>query len=271
MIATHLALAYRFAIGGDEGGRALLARVLAPLAVDETGTEIRYEDVYRLHVDGARAVARRGDMPVYEGSIGAATSHLMTTINTGAIGSMSMYPVVHAAVVARAGAAIVIPGNPGAGKSTLCAALVAHGYEYVSDEMALIFDDGRVPVYPKPIVVGAGSFEVLACLRDADGAGGMLDTWFLDARRLAGGVSAEAPLLRAVVMPEYRPGTRVEAAGLSPGEVTALLASNMFNLRQLGRSALDRVAVLSPRLQGVRVVHSDAHDAITVIDELRLT
>lgn len=48
------------------------------------------------------------------------------------------YLKLHAAVVAREDVAIVMPGVPGAGKSTLCAALGLSGWRILSDEHAMI-------------------------------------------------------------------------------------------------------------------------------------
>jgi HprK-related kinase A len=48
------------------------------------------------------------------------------------------YLKLHAAVVANNNGAIVMPGVPGAGKSTLCAALALSGWRVLSDEHALI-------------------------------------------------------------------------------------------------------------------------------------
>jgi HprK-related kinase A len=48
------------------------------------------------------------------------------------------YLKLHAAVVSRENAAIIMPGVPGAGKSTLCAALGLSGWRILSDEHAMV-------------------------------------------------------------------------------------------------------------------------------------
>ena len=48
------------------------------------------------------------------------------------------YLVIHSAVVEKNGKAIIFPGTPGSGKSTLCAGLVSQGWRLLSDEMALL-------------------------------------------------------------------------------------------------------------------------------------
>ena len=57
------------------------------------------------------------------------------------------YLKLHAAVVARGGTALIMPGVPGAGKSTLCAALGLNGWRVLSDEHALI-PPGTAEVVP---------------------------------------------------------------------------------------------------------------------------
>jgi hypothetical protein len=58
---------------------------------------------------------------------------------------------VHAGAVAMHGSAIVLPGTTMAGKTTLVAALVDAGAEYLSDEFAVFDEDGLVHPYPKPL------------------------------------------------------------------------------------------------------------------------
>lgn len=43
---------------------------------------------------------------------------------------------VHAGVLRRAGVAVMLVAKPGGGKSTLCWALLHHGFDYLSDELA---------------------------------------------------------------------------------------------------------------------------------------
>ncbi len=70
--------------------------------------------------------------------------------------------ILHAAVVEKEGMAVILPGSPGAGKSTLCASLVARGWRLLSDEMALIprRGDALVPV-PRPVALKNDSIDII--------------------------------------------------------------------------------------------------------------
>ncbi|ABI55459.1 Hpr(Ser) kinase/phosphatase [Alkalilimnicola ehrlichii MLHE-1] len=62
------------------------------------------------------------------------------------------YLMIHAAVVARDDRALILPGAPGAGKSTLAAALALSGWRLLSDEFALLsLEDGMLSPLPRPV------------------------------------------------------------------------------------------------------------------------
>ncbi len=70
--------------------------------------------------------------------------------------------VLHAAVVARQGRAVILPGPPGAGKSTLCAGLVERGWRLLSDELTLLrMDDDLVDPVPRPVALKNDSIEII--------------------------------------------------------------------------------------------------------------
>jgi hypothetical protein len=72
------------------------------------------------------------------------------------------YLVVHAAAIERGGRVAILPGAPGAGKSTLTAALVQRGWRLLSDELALIRPADRCVVpLARPINLKNGSIELM--------------------------------------------------------------------------------------------------------------
>lgn len=58
---------------------------------------------------------------------------------------------VHAGAVAIGGKALVLPGRSRSGKSTLVAELLRMGAQYLSDEYAVVDEEGLVHAFPKPL------------------------------------------------------------------------------------------------------------------------
>ena len=58
---------------------------------------------------------------------------------------------IHAAAVARAGRAIVLVGESGAGKTTLTLQLASAGWDYVTDDLVVVDARGRLMPFPKPL------------------------------------------------------------------------------------------------------------------------
>lgn len=60
---------------------------------------------------------------------------------------------IHAGCVAVDGRAVVLPGRSFAGKTTLVAEMIRRGATYLSDEFAVLDEDGLVHPYPKPLSI----------------------------------------------------------------------------------------------------------------------
>jgi hypothetical protein len=64
---------------------------------------------------------------------------------------------VHAGAVVLKGRALLIPGSSHAGKSSLVAELLRRGAAHLSDEYAMVDQEGRVHAYPRPLLLRNGS------------------------------------------------------------------------------------------------------------------
>ena len=100
-----------------------------------------------------------------------AVDTLAAKLNLIAVAGSLGRVLLHAGAVERDGQAIVVAGESGRGKSTLTAALVQAGFNYLTDELVLIDPHtARVELYPKALDLSAESHTLLG-LGDPAGSG----------------------------------------------------------------------------------------------------
>ncbi len=159
--------------------------------------------------------------------------------------------ILHAAVVARDGRAMILPGTPGSGKSTLCAALMLRGWQLLSDEFALIRpEDGHVLPLPKPIALKNQSLEVIRRFESAASLGPV----FPKTRKgtvahlppTAGSVAVQDRALKPewLVFPRYEADSAPVLLRPPPQYTFLRLAANAFNYEVRGASGFRSVARL---------------------------
>jgi hypothetical protein len=147
---------------------------------------------------------------------------------------------IHAGAVAHGGRATIFPGQTFSGKSTLTAAMVRAGATYLSDEFAVLDEDGLVHPYPKALSLRseAGTSQVDTHARDL------------------GGVVAEEPLpLGLTVMTSYRAGAAWRPSRLSPGQGALMVLSYAVQARtrpEATMRAINRALEDAPILWGER-------------------
>jgi hypothetical protein len=137
------------------------------------------------------------------------------------------YVSVHAAALASDGAAVLLVGPPGAGKTTLTLALLERGWTYLSDDLAPIsIDTGLVIPVPKPLHVKEP--RTWGQWRERWKA----PSWLPKPIRtfLVPGACwpiADEPVpVRAVIFPRYQPGARLTLEPLGAAHALALCAQN---------------------------------------------
>ncbi|MGI8631866.1 MAG: hypothetical protein ACR2NA_04870, partial [Solirubrobacterales bacterium] len=133
---------------------------------------------------------------------------------------------VHAGVVGLAGRAVVLPGRSEAGKSSLVAALVQAGTEYLSDEYAPLDVHGLAHPYPQDIRLRVDGDSVAVAPRQLGGS-------------TAVGL---VPVGAIVVTSFYRPSTRWRRRSATAAEGAILLLQHAPAARVRPDHALAAVA-----------------------------
>jgi HprK-related kinase A len=183
--------------------------------------------------------------------------------------------VLHAAVVEKGGRAAILPGSPGSGKSTLCAALVVRGWRLLSDEFALVaLRSARLAPLPRPISLKNAS---IGLIRERDPSA-VLSEPVRDTRK--GDVAHMAPKPRDVarmreaadaawiVYPTYREGAGATLTGRDDASSFAALIQNSFNYEALGEDGFFTVGALVWRCSSFELAFSDLDEACDAVENL---
>jgi HprK-related kinase A len=183
--------------------------------------------------------------------------------------------VVHSAVVARDGRAALLPAPPESGKSTLCAALVAHGWRLCSDEFALVDPvTSQIFPLPRPISLKKRSIEIIGGrMRGARFGPEVTDIEGTRTRYLAPpaeSVALAANVVRAawIVVPKYVPEAKTAFETVTHARMLAHLADSSYNYNALGPTGFNALARLADASTCHKLTYSNLDEALALFDEL---
>ena len=152
--------------------------------------------------------------------------------------------LLHTGVVSRGGRAVLLAGDSGSGKSTLVAAMVCHGYDYLSDEMACIDAEGSVRPYPRPLSLRAGSFALFPNLepRLPDSLDDLRNgSWHLPPDAVRAGCVGGPARIDRIAFIRYRPGMSIDVRPVHSAEALTRLLEQRLPSRLPGSGALRRL------------------------------
>lgn len=185
------------------------------------------------------------------------------------------YLKLHSAVVSKDGIAMILPGLPGAGKSTLCAALALDGWRVLSDEHCMIplGTSDVVPLY-RPISLKNESIEIIkrhspnvimgpitegthkgaVAHMKADFESDSHDTAVIPARLM--------------IFPQYISGSDTIIGERSRAECFMFAAHHSFNYSVLSAAGFDTMETLLDAVQCYDLRYSTLNEAIDAINNI---
>jgi HprK-related kinase A len=192
------------------------------------------------------------------------------------IASLShQFLIIHSSVVEKNGEAIIMPGAPGSGKSTLSAALAANGWRLLSDEMALVsLENLQVYPVPRPISLKGTSIPVIQSLFKPEAFGPMIkNTLKGDLSHLAANPesiqkSAISAQPRRIIFPKYNAEIDFELQEKHKADTCMALIENVFNFNMLGAQGFDCCCQLVDAVSCYRLEYSNLDQAINQINQL---
>ncbi|MBK1682294.1 HprK-related kinase A [Rhodoferax fermentans] len=182
---------------------------------------------------------------------------------------------IHSAVLERGGRAVILPAPPGSGKSTLCAALMLHGWRLLSDEMALLDPNtGLIQPAPRPVSLKNESIGIIR-KRAPQAVFGPVAHDTLKGTVAHMKVSsdslqrADVPALPAwLVFPKYEASAPLSVAvNPKPGSLMQL-AENSFNQHVHGRQGFEALARLVDQSDCYSLTYSQLDEALAWFDTL---
>lgn len=183
--------------------------------------------------------------------------------------------LMHAAVVERDGAALLLPAPSGSGKSTLCAALCCSGWRLFSDEMAVFGrrDSWLLP-NPRPVSLKNDAIAVIqarssqACFSKTCTGGPKGRVAYMRAPRDAVSRCAEAAPARLVVQPVYRKAARLAVRTVQKVEAFRMLTDNAVNYASMLDTGFDTMTRIVDNAGFYEMTYSDLDEAMAEIARL---
>lgn len=185
------------------------------------------------------------------------------------------YLMLHAAVLEKNGRAVILPGDPGAGKSTLTAALTLSGFRLLSDELTLIDrDDGMLVPLVRPVSLKNASIDIVrnfstqAILGDAAHDTHKGTVAHLKAPADSVQRMQEKVKPACIVFPRWEAGSEAMLTRHSKADAFIHAARHAFNYELLGSLGYDLNASMIDASECHDFRYSKLSDAIRVFSEL---
>lgn len=185
------------------------------------------------------------------------------------------YLVMHAGLLARDGEAIMMPGFPGAGKSTLCASLcLLEGWQLLSDELAVLDPaSGQMQPHPRPISLKNASINIVSAFPRArlgptyhDTRKGSISHAACPASSVA--ASADTARVKWLVFPRFEVGSVPLCDEISRVEAFALISEQSFNKERMGEVGFDALCSMLSDARCFQINYGSTADALQLIREI---
>jgi hypothetical protein len=242
------------------------ARLLRGFSEEGTGARTVYEIRPQRNTEASGFVLQRNGRPVRtarwpDGLVDIVLWEVFHDVLRDELGSVA----IHAGAVSYRGRGIVLPAPMNTGKTTLVGALICAGFDYLSDEAALIGMGGRLLPFLKPLTFEPGSYDLLPQLRALSETGSGLRRQHVVCDELRAGSAGTPCEIGWVVTFSRRAGAPTTLEPLTRGEALAALAKNSFNLHRLGARGIE---TLGSVVRGATALHlevGDLQDAVQAI------
>jgi len=185
------------------------------------------------------------------------------------------YLIFHAAALEKNGIGILMPAEPGSGKSTLTAALMLKGWRLLSDELGVVdLKNGNLVPLARPVNLKNESIEIIRRFSsDARISKPYKDTnkGTVSLVKATGESIQSASRLarpKLIIHPQYQKNTSAQLEEISRARMLMHVAHNSFNYTLLAESGFDAISNMINQCDCYSFTYNDLNDAIKIFDQL---
>ncbi len=184
------------------------------------------------------------------------------------------YLMLHSAVLEKNNQALLLPAEPGSGKSTLCAALMLKGWRLLSDEFTLVHPEKKV-VYPlpRPIPLKNESIEIIRQFSDQAVLGPLFektrkgDVSHLQPTAHSLHSAAKTARTRWIIFPQYQQNSQNNLTPFAKGRSFLKLTGNAFNYRLQGARGFNALTEIIDQCDTYYLEFSQLEAALELIEK----
>ncbi len=182
--------------------------------------------------------------------------------------------IVHAAVLAKDGKAVLFPAPPGSGKSTLTAWLSHNGWRLLSDEMALIIPcTNTVIPFVRPICLKNQSIQLAKDWFPKGNFSSIAknthkgDVVHLSPPKESWEQKTTPAQIVAIVFPKYVKDHELQITSLNQVQAFMALADNAFNFSLAGDDGFKTIVKVVEQSQNYEVCYSQVHELADFLEQ----
>jgi len=183
--------------------------------------------------------------------------------------------VMHAGLLAKSGEALMMPGSPGAGKSTLSASLtLLDDWQLLSDELAILDPaSGLMQPHPRPVSLKNTSINVVSAFTlaklgriYADTRKGTISHVACPPTSLA--MASSSARVKWIVFPRFESGSKARIDEVGRSEAFALISEQSFNKERMGEAGFDALCSMLTSAECYRIAYGSTDDGLRLIRQI---
>ena len=200
--------------------------------------------------------------------------HLLQLVFDLSCKALSPYFLFHAAVISKVSKAVLFPAHVGSGKTTLAAMLAKRGFQYFSDELAVIdVETLQVRPFTMPMSIKPGSLTVLAqeypeldTLANHFRPDGKVVRYLQPPTESLPETDSTATV-SALVFPHYKEGDGNYFMSLSKEDTLQRLVQTCSSDRSLRPQDIKAMLAMVEQSECMALHYEDTHEAIQLLKE----